>query len=178
METINLTNSTIVNISISEYKGAKYADIRKFLKSDNYTGPTPQGITLHRDHLKQIIAILDTYKNKSNANEEVLIKINVRKGQYINVGIKLFKGHFYLDIRMFYETEKYTGPSKKGISIPIEYITQFIESIKKINNELDQLPERSIFSQIKNNEVNNNPQSLEEGFKNYVKASNVLNKGK
>lgn len=51
--------------------------------------------------------------------------IRVQKNEY--------KGKFYLDIRKFYE-DKDTGdwkPTKKGISLPIDLVTQVVEAINK-----------------------------------------------
>ena len=35
-----------IKFSIDSYKGYKYVSIRKYLKSETYSGPTKEGITL------------------------------------------------------------------------------------------------------------------------------------
>jgi len=57
---LNATDRLV--ISTSEYRGKEYVDIRKFVESDNYSGPTKQGIRFSVDllpevleHLKQVV---------------------------------------------------------------------------------------------------------------------------
>lgn len=60
---------------------------------------------------------------------------------YIADGVKLVfsvsktsDGEPHLDIRTHIESEKYTGPTKKGINLDIEYL----EDLKVILDEIDQ----------------------------------------
>lgn len=43
----------------------------------------------------------------------------------------------HFDIRVYTDTEKYTGPTKSGINIPVEYLLEFSEIIEKISDLCD-----------------------------------------
>jgi hypothetical protein len=63
----------------------------------------------------------------------------IKKGEYqgtiteIVVGIKEYNGKVGIDIREFATSEKYTGPTKKGLRIPAESFEEF----KKLINSID-----------------------------------------
>ena len=69
--------------------------------------------------------------------EKDIGKIN--KGEYqgtvteIVIGIREYKGRVGIDIREFVTSEKYTGPTKKGLRIPAENFADF----KKMILDLD-----------------------------------------
>jgi len=71
--------------------------------------------------------------------EKDIGKIN--KGEYqgtvtdIVVGIKEYNGKVGVDIREFATSEKYTGPTKKGLRIPAESFPKFKEMINSITDE-------------------------------------------
>ncbi len=78
--------------------------------------------------------------------EKDIGKIN--KGEYqgtvteIVVGIKEYNGKVGLDIREFVTSEKYTGPTKKGLRIPAEKFQAFKEMINSISEEDMKQPEQ------------------------------------
>lgn len=63
----------------------------------------------------------------------------ITKGEYqgttteIVVGIKEYNGKIGVDIREFTTSEKYTGPTKKGLRIPAESFPKFKELINSIS---------------------------------------------
>ena len=71
--------------------------------------------------------------------EKDIGKIN--KGEYqgavteIVVGIREYKGKVGIDIREFVTSEKYTGPTKKGLRIPAENFKDFKEMIDSVTEE-------------------------------------------
>ena len=71
--------------------------------------------------------------------EKEIGKIN--KGEYqgtvtdIVVGIKEYNGRVGVDIREFVASEKYTGPTKKGLRIPAENFPKFKEMINSIDEK-------------------------------------------
>lgn len=40
----------------------------------------------------------------------------------------------HFDIRVYTNTEKYTGPTKLGVNLPVEYLLEFSEIIEKISD--------------------------------------------
>jgi len=71
--------------------------------------------------------------------EKDIGKIN--KGEYqgtvtdIVVGIREYNGKVGVDIREFVTSERYTGPTKKGLRIPAESFQKFKEMINSITDE-------------------------------------------
>ena len=79
--------------------------------------------------------------------EKDIGKIN--KGEYqgtvtdIVVGIREYNGKVGLDIREFITSERYTGPTKKGLRIPGENFQAFKEMINSISEEDMKQPEET-----------------------------------
>ncbi|MCL5018437.1 MAG: transcriptional coactivator p15/PC4 family protein [Candidatus Pacearchaeota archaeon] len=63
----------------------------------------------------------------------------ITKGEYqgtttdIVVGIREYNGKVGVDIREFTTSEKYTGPTKKGLRIPAEKFAEFKSMINSIS---------------------------------------------
>ncbi len=64
----------------------------------------------------------------------------IEKGEFqgtttnIVIGIREYNGKVGVDIREFVESEKYSGPTKKGLRIPAEAFAKFKEMINSIND--------------------------------------------
>ncbi len=69
--TISITKSTEISFYLDTYRGKRYANIRKFTRSDRYTGATPQGIKLSQRNLTDIIAARDQIIRYSQNPEEI-----------------------------------------------------------------------------------------------------------
>ena len=71
--------------------------------------------------------------------EKDIGKIN--KGEYqgtvteIVIGVREYNGKVGVDIREFVTSEKYTGPTKKGLRIPAAIFPKFKEMINSITEE-------------------------------------------
>ena len=71
--------------------------------------------------------------------EKDIGKIN--KGEYQGtttdsvIGIREYNERVGIDIREFITSEKYTGPTKKGLRIPAEHFAAFKEMINSIKEE-------------------------------------------
>ncbi|MBI2004500.1 transcriptional coactivator p15/PC4 family protein [Candidatus Pacearchaeota archaeon] len=65
----------------------------------------------------------------------------IKKGEYqgtvteIVVGVREYNGRVGVDIREFASSEKYTGPTKKGLRIPAENFKDFKKMINSITDE-------------------------------------------
>jgi len=65
----------------------------------------------------------------------------IRKGEFqgtvteIVVGIREYNGRVGIDIREFATSDRYTGPTKKGLRIPAEVFEDFKEMINSIKPE-------------------------------------------
>ncbi|MEK6913723.1 MAG: transcriptional coactivator p15/PC4 family protein [Nanoarchaeota archaeon] len=64
----------------------------------------------------------------------------IKKGEYqgavtdIVIGIREYNGKVGVDIREFTTSDKYTGPTKKGLRIPAEHFQKFKEMINSISS--------------------------------------------
>jgi len=65
----------------------------------------------------------------------------INKGEYqgttteIVVGIREYNGKVGIDIREFTTSDKYTGPTKKGLRIPAEKFQEFKQMINSISEK-------------------------------------------
>ena len=71
----------------------------------------------------------------------------IKKGEYqgtvteIVVGIREYNGKVGIDIREFATSEKYTGPTKKGLRIPADNFEEFKKMINSIEQDDLKAPE-------------------------------------
>ena len=90
---LTLEDNSEIRFSIDSYRGYKYASIRKYLKSDTYTGPTKSGITMTADIVKGIAAVI---KELPDTTEEIqeseLGKFAKRPGLSVIVRTSSFRG--------------------------------------------------------------------------------------
>ena len=63
-------------------------------------------------------------------------KIEVKDGTYIRAALSEWKGNLYADLREFVESEKFTGPTKKGIRFHCENWAKFMELIQQLDAEV------------------------------------------
>lgn len=145
--TINLTDATEIIFFVDSYRGKNYGCIRKFIKSETYTGPTKKGISLKKANLEIILEALKKFVNQKiePENNFELCKIPVYEGKFIVVTTKFYYGHYGLDIRDYFETKKYSGPSQKGVRIPLELLSEVVEYLEKMLEKIDDWSENSLF---------------------------------
>lgn len=67
-----------------------------------------------------------------NEMEEEIGRIKLSESTEIVVRKTEFKGEKRIDIRKFVKTEKYTGWSKQGISIPVGNWRDVLEILEKV----------------------------------------------
>jgi len=71
----------------------------------------------------------------------------IKKGEFqgttteIVVGVREYQGRVGVDIREFVASEKYTGPTKKGLRIPAESFPEFKQMINTVTEEDLKAPE-------------------------------------
>jgi len=79
----------------------------------------------------------NTVDNKSNVVTE-WFKSSAQDEKYI-ISINYFHGNEYLDARLFYKSDD-TGeflPTRKGLSISIEFLDKLIEALNKVKNRIE-----------------------------------------
>ncbi|MBT3955196.1 MAG: hypothetical protein HN833_01310 [Elusimicrobiaceae bacterium] len=134
---LTLEDNSEIRFSIDSYRGYKYASIRKYLKSDTYTGPTKSGITMTADIVKGIAAVI---KELPDTTEEIqeseLGKFAKRPGLSVIVRTSSFRGKKGLDIRQWQEDQAYKGWTKKGIRLPLDKVKEVKELFAQIDEAL------------------------------------------
>ncbi len=121
-----------IRVSVDSFKGHKYISIRKYLKSETYTGPTKAGITLAPnmiDKISQTISALPD--NIAEIEEKELGRFAKRKGLNIVLRISSYMNSKGLDLRQYQEDSAYTGWTKKGIRLPLEKLKEIKELFVK-----------------------------------------------
>ncbi|HXF49469.1 MAG TPA: hypothetical protein VNL73_08625 [Verrucomicrobiae bacterium] len=126
------------------YKGKVWANIRKFSKSDRYTGPTRAGIKFPPEFLPKIIESLEkAEKRKDSLGDEELLRLTKNNFSDLVIQASIYKGTFGIDIREWQKSKQYTGWTKKGIRLPIEYTAKFLDCLKKMIRASEGLSETS-----------------------------------
>lgn len=114
-----------IKFSIDSYKGYKYVSIRKYLKSETYSGPTKAGITLSPEIVSKINTALNTLpQDYKDVQEGELGKYAKKQGLSIVLRVSSYMGIKGIDLRQWQEDESYTGWTKKGIRLPVEKLTE------------------------------------------------------
>lgn len=122
---IKLSSSSEIVFYVDTYQGKRYANIRKFITTQKYIGPTKSGIKLTKQQLESIQKVLLCLSNSSEmAQDEELLSIPLGENICLSIRISFYNGSFGLDIRQYISTEKYKGPTKKGVRFPLDCIEQ------------------------------------------------------
>jgi len=120
-----------VRFYVDEFRGRRYAAVRRFLKSPRYTGPTRSGVTLDAEMLGKVVAAVETHaKNGAAAQEAELGRFTRRPGVDLVVRIQVYKDRPGIDIREWLESEQYKGWSKKGVRIPHEKLQEVLAHLR------------------------------------------------
>lgn len=113
-----------IRFYVSKYKGKLYAHVRKFVKTEAYTGPTQAGVTMTKESLDAVKNALAPLRPQDNVGEKELARIPRGAGLALVVRVSLYKDKQGLDLREWVESPTYTGWSKKGVRVPYDYLTQ------------------------------------------------------
>lgn len=92
-----------------------------------------------------LISVVKAEEKKEKKTVEYKDLIKARELEIAD-GIKLVfsvskssEGNPHLDIRTWIDTEKYSGPTKKGINFDIESLEEFKDIIEDIDSELESM---------------------------------------
>lgn len=130
---IPVTKTTEINFYLDTYNGKRYANIRKFTRSEKYTGPTPQGIKLSERNLADILAARERIAKVSENPEELEICRTPKfVGKDIVVKVTLYEGKYGLDFREMFKTEDGGEGFGKGIRLKIENAEEALQYLEKM----------------------------------------------
>ncbi len=121
-----------IKISVDSFKGHKYISVRKYLKSETYTGPTKAGITLSPEMINKISQTINELPDDiTKIEDKELGRFAKRKGLNIVLRISSYMNSKGLDLRQYQEDSAYTGWTKKGIRLPLEKLKEIKELFAK-----------------------------------------------
>jgi hypothetical protein len=129
---IELTASQTLKISISEWKGELAVDIRKYVETSSYTGPTAQGVRIGLRQFRQILNNLR--ENTSSANEK---RVGVLGWTGKNFELDFvaqiieYEGRLRLDLREQFTKNGVKLFSRKGIAVPLDKYNDFISLLEE-----------------------------------------------
>ena len=121
-----------IKVSVDSFKNHKYISIRKYLKSETYTGPTKAGITLSPEMIDKVAQTINALPdNVAEIEDKELGRFAKRKGLNIVLRVSSYMNAKGLDLRQYQEDSTYTGWTKKGIRLPLEKIKEIKELFNK-----------------------------------------------
>jgi hypothetical protein len=148
---MELSNSLIYSFFISDYcelvfqktqvGGTSFGNIRQFIHSRKYTGPTTKGLLLKKSLL---IDIVKNLKNKEDhikraREEKEVARLPYKKNNFIIISLRestVDDNPVCLDLREFIMTPKYTGFTKKGIRFSINQLDEFIKGCELLISKI------------------------------------------
>jgi hypothetical protein len=125
--TIAYSSTSEVRFYVDEFRGRKYAAVRRFLKSPRYTGPTRSGITLDGEMLEKVVGAIGTHASGgAKAEEKELGRYLRRPGVELVVRIQVYKDKPGIDIREWLDSDR----------IPHEKLEELLGHLKKLKSAL------------------------------------------
>jgi len=150
---VELSNSLIYSFFISDYcelifqktriGNSSFGNIRRFIHSHKYTGPTVKGLLLKKSLLIEIVRNLKNSKDqiKNTKEEKELARFPYKRNTFITISLKestLDDNPVCLDLREFIITPKYTGFTKKGIRFSIDQLDEFIKGCELLISKMSE----------------------------------------
>lgn len=92
----------------------------------------PQKKTQEKKDTKKSPVFTDVVKDKI---------IDISESSYLVVSASKVEGEddTFIDVRMYRRTDKYNGPTKKGVRIHVEFLEDLIQALTQLDSELDSL---------------------------------------
>ncbi|MGB3479381.1 MAG: hypothetical protein WBB67_09490 [bacterium] len=150
VDTIEMTESVKIIFYYDYFNDKVWANIRKFIKSKKYTGPTKQGIKFDPAKLPEIKKAFDEANNQGNTiQDEEFLRIPRSPNRELVVHASVYKGSLGVDLRIWLNTEKYKGWTKDGIRFPINIIPRVLEALQKMIETKPTLEEKSGQTKLK-----------------------------
>ena len=134
-----LSEQEEVHFSIDAYRGYRYVSVRRYLRTDNFTGPTRDGVTFTPEMIRALVPVL----NQLPADEKQLklgpvAKLAKRAGICIVVTVAEFRGQRGLELRQW---EQDKGFTKKGIWLALSKWTEIRQLFADTLVALDEVPD-------------------------------------
>ena len=134
-----LSEQEEVHFSIDAYRGYRYVSVRRYLRTDNFVGPTRDGVTFTSEMIRALVPVL----NRLPAEEKQMklgqiAKLAKRAGICVVVTVAEFRGQRGLELRQW---EQDKGFTKKGIWLPLSKWTEIRKLFSETLAALDEVPD-------------------------------------
>ncbi len=134
-----LSEQEEVHFSIDAYRGYRYVSVRRYLRTDNFVGPTRDGVTFTPEMIRALVPVL----NQLPAEEKQMklgqiAKLAKRAGICVVVTVAEFRGQRGLELRQW---EQDKGFTKKGIWLPLNKWTEIRKLFAETLTALDEVPD-------------------------------------
>ncbi len=128
-----VTKTSEVNIYYDYYAGKAWANIRKFLKSEKYTGPTGDGIKFEPQYLPNVISALeDAARQFDSLIDQEFLRVPKNNSRDLVIHASMYKGSVGIDFREWFKSKEGGGWAPQGIRVRAEYLPELIECFKKM----------------------------------------------
>jgi hypothetical protein len=137
---IELTGTTRIVFTVNVWKGQSRGNIRKWVTTDKYTGPTKSGMSLGGALLIELLAAVRKLQATLPAHGETLLATVGKTGDW-EIRITVIPPDAEsslpsLDIREFVDNPRYTGPTKSGVRFPWDKLRQFGGLLEALTQDL------------------------------------------
>ncbi len=134
-----LSEQEEVHFSIDAYRGYRYVSVRRYLRTDNFAGPTRDGVTFTPEMIRALVPVL----NQLPADEKQMklgqiAKLAKRAGICVVVTVAEFRGQRGLELRQW---EQDKGFTKKGICLPLSKWVEIRKLFADTLTALDEVPD-------------------------------------
>ena len=70
---------------------------------------------------------------------QTIAEFEKNSSEVVRISLSEFKGHSYVDIRIFYEDDEGEWrPTKKGVTVSVDLVDELLEAVKKVYGVLQQ----------------------------------------
>ena len=136
---LQLSEQEEVRFSIDAYRGYRYVSVRRYVKTDGFSGPTRDGVTLTPEIVRALVPkLLALPTDVKQLKLGTIGKFAKRPGICVVVTISEFRGSLGLELRNWSQEK---GWSKNGIWLALTYWTQTRELFKNALAAIDEMPE-------------------------------------
>jgi hypothetical protein len=139
---VSLGGASSLVFSISRWRGKCLANVRKFVATQKYEGPTKAGLILDRKLLRELLEALARLEKTIPDKEEKVFDTLVKRGT-ANIRITIVPvvetdGLPWVDIREFSDTPAYQGPTKRGIRFRWNLLPDVLACFREQANTIDE----------------------------------------
>ena len=128
-----------VRFSIDAYRGYRYVSVRRYLRKDDFSGPTRDGVTFTPEMIRTLVPVLKQLPSDVNQLQlGTVAKLAKRPGICIIVSVAEFRGQRGLELRQW---EQDKGATKKGIWLPFSKWTETRQLFLSTLAALDEVPD-------------------------------------